>query len=51
MKRRDFLTGSIAVAAAAAAPLVNAADEKHQWKMVTSLPKGLPGPCVSADRI
>jgi TRAP-type mannitol/chloroaromatic compound transport system substrate-binding protein len=52
MKRRDFMK-STAVAIAGAASLgvpatVNAASKN--WKLVTSLPKGLPGPGVSADR-
>lgn len=54
MKRRDFLTASGAMAAGVAAATVSApaiASGTHQWKMVTSWPKGLPGPGVSADRL
>ncbi len=51
MKRRDFIKGTIAAAGAAAliAPATAGAATKN-WKLVTSLPKGLPGPGVSANR-
>jgi len=52
MKRRQFLTSSATAAAiSSAAPAIGAANDRHEWKLVTSLPKGLPGPGVSADRL
>lgn len=51
MQRRQFITGAAAAAAVAATTTsgVTKAAE-FEWKMVTSLPVGLPGPGVSADR-
>lgn len=56
MDRRKFIaTGALAAPAALATPMVAKAQAKHEWKLVTSLPKNLPGPGVSslrwADRI
>ncbi|MCV0397293.1 MAG: TRAP transporter substrate-binding protein [Rhizobiaceae bacterium] len=51
MHRRKFLTTSaIAVPTVLAAPAISRAQAKHDWKLVTSLPKNLPGPGVSAQR-
>lgn len=49
MKRRQFIQGAAAGAAALAAPAIASANQ--QWKLVTSLPKNLPGPGVSASRL
>ncbi len=49
MKRRQFFKGA-AVAATAGAVGQSAQAQELSWKLVTSLPKGLPGPGVSADR-
>lgn len=49
MKRRNFLTGAAAATVVASTATVAKAAE-FEWKMVTSLPVGLPGPGVSADR-
>lgn len=49
MKRRQFVTGAAIALAAAAAPAVARAQGK-EWRLVTSVPKGLPGPGVSAQR-
>ncbi|MFC7332212.1 TRAP transporter substrate-binding protein [Rhodocista pekingensis] len=61
MKRRAFLTGSAAAAAAPAvlAPLAAAggvaapaiASGRMEWRMVTSWPKGLPGVGTGAERL
>ena len=49
--RRRFLRGAgVAAAGALAAPAVARADTLR-WQMVTSWPKRLPGPGVSAERI
>lgn len=51
MERRKFLlAGSTAAAAALAAPMIARADGQHKWKLVTSVPKGLPGIGSSALR-
>lgn len=51
MDRRKFLAaGAIAAPAALATPLVARAQPKHDWKLVTSLPKTLPGPGTSSVR-
>lgn len=51
MDRRKFLTTSaIAAPAALATPGLVRAQAKHDWKLVTSLPKNLPGPGVSSLR-
>lgn len=53
MKRRNFIIGSGVATAAIAASTIAApafASDSQQWKLVTSWPKGLPGPGVSADR-
>ena len=50
MKRRQFIHSSAAIGATAlAAPSIAGAAGK-EWKLVTSLPKNLPGPGVSAAR-
>src|SRR6202050_1454590 len=43
-------SGAAAVAGAMAAPAV-AQNDKRRWRMVTSWPKRLPGPGMSAERI
>ena len=49
--RRNFTLGAgIAAAASIAAPAIAKADT-HKWRMVTSWPKRLPGPGMSAERI
>lgn len=51
MDRRKFLkAGAIAAPAALAAPTVARAAAKHQWKLVTSLPKTFPGAGTSSLR-
>lgn len=50
MDRRKFLAAGAAAPAALGAPAVARAAAKHHWKLVTSLPKTLPGPGVSALR-
>ena len=54
-RRKLLIAGAMAAPAALAAPTVARAASKHNWKLVTSLPKTLPGPGVSslrwADRI
>ncbi len=50
MKRRDFIKGTLIAGAASAVMPKTAIAGKKTWKLVTSLPKGLPGPGVSADR-
>lgn len=51
MERRKFLTaGAVALPAMMAAPTIARAQAAHDWKLVTSLPKGLPGPGTSAQR-
>lgn len=52
MERRDFMK-SMAIGIAGATSLglaTNANANSKKWKLVTSLPKGYPGPGVSADR-
>ena len=51
IKRRQFLKAGVAGTACAATPLAAPAiaQRKQQWKMVTSWPKNLPGPGVSAQ--
>ncbi len=54
--RRKFLTGAGvatagAVAAAASFPAPALAQERREWKMVTSWPKGLPGLGTGAERL
>jgi TRAP-type mannitol/chloroaromatic compound transport system substrate-binding protein len=57
MKRRDFLAGAGVAAGAAAATLASSfpkpalAQERIEWKMVTSWPKGLPGLDTGAQRL
>lgn len=48
--RRRLAGGAFGVAAAMAAPAV-ARAETRRWRMVTSWPKRLPGPGMSAERI
>lgn len=51
MDRRKFLkAGAIAAPAALTAPTVARAAAKHQWKLVTSLPKTLPTVGASSVR-
>jgi TRAP-type mannitol/chloroaromatic compound transport system substrate-binding protein len=51
MHRRKFLTtGAVAVPSVLAAPAILRAQPAHDWKLVTSLPRNLPGPGVSAER-
>ena len=47
--RRNFTIGA-AAATILAAPTV-ARAQTHKWRMVTSWPKRLPGPGMSAERI
>jgi TRAP-type mannitol/chloroaromatic compound transport system substrate-binding protein len=47
---RRKLLGGLAVAGAVAAPHVALAQQKR-WRMVTSWPKRLPGPGMSAERV
>jgi TRAP-type mannitol/chloroaromatic compound transport system substrate-binding protein len=56
MKRRQFLAGAGAAAGAAATlassfPKPALAQERIEWKMVTSWPKGLPGVDTAAQRL
>ena len=55
MKRREFLTASVAGAGAAAMAATFAtpaiAQDKRQWNMVTAWPKNLPGPGVAAQKL
>ncbi|MDY0883268.1 TRAP transporter substrate-binding protein [Dongia soli] len=54
MKRRNFLTGAGVAAGAALAtsfPKPTIAQDKMEWKMVTSWPKGLPGLATGAERL
>jgi len=50
MKRRDFIKGTVVAGAAALAAPSTVLAASKSWKLVTSLPKGLPGPGVSAER-
>jgi TRAP-type mannitol/chloroaromatic compound transport system substrate-binding protein len=49
LSRRGFLGAGSASAAALAAPAL--AQGAKQWRMVTSWPKNLPGPGVTAERL
>ena len=55
MKRREFLTASVAGAGAAAMAATFAtpaiAQDKRQLNMVTACPKNLPGPGVAAQKL
>jgi TRAP-type mannitol/chloroaromatic compound transport system substrate-binding protein len=55
MKRRNFLTGAGLAAGAttlaSALPKPAIAQDKIEWKMVTSWPKGLPGLGTGAERL
>jgi TRAP-type mannitol/chloroaromatic compound transport system substrate-binding protein len=55
MRRRSFLYGGLGTLAACTQPestdQVTVADEKHQWRMVTSWPPNFPGHGVSASRL
>ncbi|MCB1884781.1 MAG: TRAP transporter substrate-binding protein [Geminicoccaceae bacterium] len=52
LRRRSLVAGGAALAAAPlAAPAVLRAQETRSWRMVTSWPKGLPGPGVTAARL
>jgi TRAP-type mannitol/chloroaromatic compound transport system substrate-binding protein len=50
LKRRQILAGAAAAPLALGAPAIARAQAQHNWKLVTSVPKGLPGPGVSAQR-
>lgn len=50
MDRRNFLAAGAATPALLAAPAVVRGASKHDWKLVTSLPKKLPGPGLSSLR-
>ncbi|PTX03427.1 TRAP transporter substrate-binding protein [Pararhodobacter aggregans] len=50
MKRRTFLTTAAVSPVALAAPGIARAQAQHNWKLVTSVPRGLPGPGASAQR-
>jgi TRAP-type mannitol/chloroaromatic compound transport system substrate-binding protein len=49
-RRRLVSTGAAGVAGTLAAPRI-ALAQTHRWRMVTSWPKRLPGPGMSAERI
>lgn len=54
MKRRHFLSGASlagAAALASALPKPAIAQDKIEWKMVTSWPRGLPGLATGAERL
>jgi len=55
LERRQFLTkavaGSAAVAASTLARPALAQEQRLEWKMVTSWPKGLPGLSTGAERL
>ncbi len=51
ISRRAALAGALAGSAALAAPAVTKASETISWRMVTSWPKNLPGPGVTAERL
>lgn len=54
MKRREFLTKATATTAVAATAITATpaiAKEVIQWNMVTSWPKNLPGPGISAQKL
>ncbi|MFN0264176.1 TRAP transporter substrate-binding protein [Tepidamorphus sp. 3E244] len=51
LSRRNLLTASAAGAASLASPAVVQAQETRNWRMVTSWPKNLPGPGVTAERL
>ncbi|HQF31905.1 MAG TPA: twin-arginine translocation signal domain-containing protein, partial [Hyphomicrobiales bacterium] len=46
--RRDLLAGALAGTAAATLAAPARAEAPIEWRMVTSWPKNLPGPGVSA---
>src|SRR5262245_35287571 len=50
ISRRKLLTGTAGVSAALAAPSI-ATAQTRRWRMVTSWPKRLPGPGMSAERV
>ncbi len=52
LSRRDMLVGSaVGSASVFSAPAVMAQGAVTEWKLVTSWPKNLPGPGVTAQRI
>lgn len=55
MKRRKFIAGigvaTGAIAAASQFPKPSIAQDRIEWRMVTSWPKGMPGLATSADRL
>ncbi|MEQ6247583.1 TRAP transporter substrate-binding protein [Sulfitobacter sp. HNIBRBA3233] len=50
LKRRQILKGAAISSLAIGTPMIARAQAQHDWKLVTSVPKGLPGPGVSAQR-
>src|SRR5262245_6534291 len=48
--RRKLMAGTVGVSAALAAPTI-ATAQTRRWRMVTSWPKRLPGPGMSAERV
>jgi TRAP-type mannitol/chloroaromatic compound transport system substrate-binding protein len=48
--RRRFVSAGLGIAGAMAAPAI-AQAQTRKWKMVTSWPKRLPGPGMSAERV
>lgn len=51
MKRRDFIKGAALAGLAIGAPSIAKSSTPIQWQMVTSWPKNLPGPGISAERL
>ena len=51
ISRRTALAGAVAGSAVLAAPAVATASQTVGWRMVTSWPKNLPGPGVTAERL
>ena len=51
LTRRNALTAAAGLAGGVAAPAVARAETKHRWRMVTSWPRNLPGPGVTAQRL
>ena len=49
LTRRNLFAGAVGAAAIAAPPVARAQGKR--WRMVTSWPKRLPGPGMSAERV
>ena len=49
--RRGFLASGAAGAGVLATPAIVHAQDTRTWRMVTSWPKNLPGPGVTAERL